>query len=452
MNASQRLETINEKANSLKNNIIQSKAEYNSKVVTYYVSNLGDDQNTGTSPDSPWRTIDRVNSQEIIGETNILFMRGDKWRGRIMCKSNTTYSAYGNPDDPKPLIIGSAQNYANSSLWEKTETPYVYRCTKKLSNVGIIAIDHSFNQHSFPESSKIVAIKKLNNCLENDLEFYSDLATNDLYLFSFFGNPGRRFLSIEIGERKHIFTVSDHDNVTIDNMDLRYTGGHAISASGGTKNLTVRNCDISWIGGCVHTSLGDGKSIQYGNAIEIYGPLDGFYVYNNYVHDIYDTAITFQFSVLDASIAMSNVEFHHNLVERCHWSIEWYNTPTPGYDRTVSNVSIYDNILRFGGYGWGSRYRRRRAALGQSCKLPETTDNFVFNNNICDRCTGVLISVHAGGDRFIEFKNNTFIQVKGRDLYETINNEIVPTDENSLDALIDNCQINPELIIIDSDM
>lgn len=452
MNVSQRLKSIDEQSDLLKSQILHSNSEYDINATTYYVSNSGDDSNPGTSPEFPWKTIDRVNSQEIIGKANVLFLRGNTWRGRIFCKSNVTYSAYGNPEDSKPLIVGSAQNYADPSLWEKTEIPYVFRCTKKLSNVGIIALDHCIKQSSFAECSEIVAIKKLNNKLENDLEFYSDLTTNDLYMYSFFGNPGRRFLSIEIGERSHIFTVSDHSNVTIDNLDLRYTGGHAISGSGGTNNLTVKNCNISWIGGSVHTGLGDGKSIQYGNAVEIYGPLNGFYVYNNYVREIYDTGLTFQFSVLDASISMNNVEFHHNLVERCHWSIEWYNTPTPGYERTVKNINIHDNIFRLGGYGWGSRYRRGRASLGQSCKLSENTENFVIENNIFDRCTGTLISVHAGGDRFIEFKHNTFIQVKNRDFYETINNEILSTDENSLDALIENYHINPELIIIDFDI
>ena len=449
MITSQSLSTIDEKAEMYKSNVYNSPSEYDNSLTTYYVSSYGDDLNDGTSPECPWKTINRVNRQEISGKTNILFLRGCKWRGKINCKSNVTYSAYGNIEDGKPIIMGSTQNYADTSLWEATDRPYIYHCTKKLGNVGIIALDHCLNQSSFPGCSEIVAIKKLNNNLENDLEFYSDLSTNDLYIFSFFGNPGRRFLSIEIGERCHIFTVSDHDNVTIDNFDLRYSGGHAISGSGGTENLTVRNCCVSWVGGSVHTGLGDGKSIQYGNAVEIYGPLNGFYVYNNYIREIYDTAITFQFSVLDASIFMSNIDFHHNLVERCHWSIEWYNTPTPGYVRKVTNVHIHDNILRFGGYGWGSRYRRRRAALGQSCKLPETTDNFVFENNIFDRCTGVLISVHTGGDRLIDFRHNTFVQVKDRDFYETVNDEIIPTDEDTFAALIDNFHTDPELIIVD---
>ena len=48
--------------------------------VSYYVSTDGDDSNDGLSPQSPWKTISKVNSAEGFGPgSKVLFRRGDVW-------------------------------------------------------------------------------------------------------------------------------------------------------------------------------------------------------------------------------------------------------------------------------------------------------------------------------------------------------------------------------------
>jgi hypothetical protein len=74
---------------------------------TFYVSNSGDDSNDGLSPQTPWRTISKVNSVNFLPGDAILFKRGDLWHNqRLKIQSGSkehhiTYSAYGEGKKPE---------------------------------------------------------------------------------------------------------------------------------------------------------------------------------------------------------------------------------------------------------------------------------------------------------------------------------------------------------------
>ena len=79
----------------------------------YYVSSsTGKDTNTGTSEDSAWRSLERVNKFfKLYPGDQVLFKRGDEWDGSLKVNSSGTeknpilYGAYGN--GPKPKFYGS---------------------------------------------------------------------------------------------------------------------------------------------------------------------------------------------------------------------------------------------------------------------------------------------------------------------------------------------------------
>lgn len=76
----------------------------------YYVSNDGDDSNNGTSPELPWRTLEKVNTFNFQPGDTICFKCGDMWRGQLFPKSgsgsgNVKYTSYGMGN--KPVILGS---------------------------------------------------------------------------------------------------------------------------------------------------------------------------------------------------------------------------------------------------------------------------------------------------------------------------------------------------------
>ena len=62
---------------------------------TYYVdSAAGLDSNAGTSPDHPWKSLDKVNASEFLPGDRILFKSGSAWQGQLAPKSS---GAEGSP-------------------------------------------------------------------------------------------------------------------------------------------------------------------------------------------------------------------------------------------------------------------------------------------------------------------------------------------------------------------
>jgi len=261
-----------------------------------------------------------------------------------------------------------------------------------------------------------------------DLQFYSELYGNvtgvgELYLYSKDGNPGERFSSIEIGERKDIVTGSAN-NVVIDNLSFKFTGAHGMGGAGGCKNRIVTNCIYSWLGGSI-LSLdfhGGGSPVFYGNAVEIYGACDGYYVENNWMYQIYDTAVTHQRSSSLGDCIQENIHYAKNLMEYVFWGIEFYNSPPSSaqlngaedtYTRITRNVTSEYNVLRLGGYGWGSIVRHRGSLLYCGSTLSENYDCYT-RYNIFDRAYGNLLNLPTNSNE--EIDKNIYIQHVGQRL------------------------------------
>ncbi len=408
----------------------------------YYISPNGNDENSGKTPQEPWQTLDKINAYPFAEGDAVLFERGGEWRGCITAQSGVTYADFGT--GALPVINGSAQNYAKPELWQATEHLNVWKCTEKLHNVGVIAFDHSNELGNYGEKYGTILFRAAADKafyearggrefdagdLSHDLQFFSDLKTDELFLYSEGGNPGERFSSVEIGEQKHLFKIGaqwrGHD-ITLDGLRFRYTGAHGVSGGGvGTYNITVRNCVFDWIGGSVLN-----RDALYGNAVEMYGEVRGFTVENNWCYQIFDTGITFQASSrCESDVNFADIVIRNNLVEYCHWAIEYYNQPyskgDASYARTVKNVLVENNTCRMGGMGWGLADRvdfvepgtaqAASATLLCSWGLPQKTESFVVRGNVFDRCKGFLglIQYLPGGDSQVAFSNNLYIQNAG---------------------------------------
>ncbi|MEO6869278.1 MAG: hypothetical protein ABI168_06520, partial [Ginsengibacter sp.] len=68
----------------------------------YYISNSGNDSNSGTTPSSPWQTLNKLNSfKDLSPGDNVYFKRGDSFVGSIVVNqsgstgSPITFGAYG---------------------------------------------------------------------------------------------------------------------------------------------------------------------------------------------------------------------------------------------------------------------------------------------------------------------------------------------------------------------
>jgi hypothetical protein len=94
----------------------------------YYLSASGNDNNSGTSPSSPWQSLDKLNSafSSFRPGDNIYLNRGDVFYGSINVTqsgssgSPITISAYGSGN--KPVVTGftsvNSWNNLGGNIWE----------------------------------------------------------------------------------------------------------------------------------------------------------------------------------------------------------------------------------------------------------------------------------------------------------------------------------------------
>ena len=92
----------------------------------FYVSSSGSDDNDGLSEKTPWKTLQKINSEfsnnTISKGDTILLKRGDTFRGNIEVKNyDILIGSYGDEKLSKPEIIGSPYDGAKEGEWTEVE-------------------------------------------------------------------------------------------------------------------------------------------------------------------------------------------------------------------------------------------------------------------------------------------------------------------------------------------
>jgi len=86
-------------------------AQAGDRLRTFYVDAMrGDDGGDGLTPETAWRSLDKVNKAPLRPGDRVLFRRGGVWRGQLVPQSGSadgaiTYGAFG--EGPKPALLGS---------------------------------------------------------------------------------------------------------------------------------------------------------------------------------------------------------------------------------------------------------------------------------------------------------------------------------------------------------
>lgn len=420
---------IDIKANLLRESILNAESDYKCEGTAYYVSNNGSDDNDGLSPATPWKTLEKASNFPYNAGDVILLERGSVFREtmRLKCE-HTTLSAYG--EGAKPQIIGSPKNYATPEDWEKTEYENVYVCTTRFkADVGNMVFNEGENYGLKQIIYNFGFMGDLSE-LKNDLEFYRNEETEEVFLYSI-GNPAERFNSIELCIHTSICVEADY--TTIDNICTKYNGGHSIG-SGTRRGLTVQNCEIGWVGGSIQYKTPEGVSVRFGNGIEIYVECFDFKVKNCYIYECYDAGVTHQyFQDAKRDIFMENIEYSNNLIENCVYSIEYALAKQTGANQHMHNVLIADNIMRNAGCGFGKqRPDKGGAAHIKSWETCNEAKNYVVKNNIFDRGEYKIIFIAAHEEESLpELIGNTYVQYEGRKFgrYSKTPSKLYYTDE-----------------------
>ena len=388
----------------------------------YYVSNRGNDNNNGLSPEKPIATISAVNRLSLKAGDVVYFERGGVWRGSIKAyTSGVSYSAYG--EGSKPEIYGSSHNYAEAGKWIETDVPNIYRYSEKVDkDVGNIIINSG-------EANGIKCVLEEKNGvtynrttdkrfdsyadLTGNLHFYHDSSkTKELYLYCTGGNPSDLYDSIEFAEGIDIVETKWSNNITIDNITFRYSGNFAVSALA-CDGLTVQNCEFYWIGGSIQYA-----STRFGNGVQIWGEAKNFTVDNCYFNQIYDAAVTFQFSgESNNEVHYDNIKFTNNVMEYCNYSVEYF------LDYGKNNANDFENFLISGNHMWYAGYGlcSQRPDKGQDAHIKswkhanQNKGNFIVSNNLFAIAKTYITETYSMNEnQGAQYDSNTYIQFLNR--------------------------------------
>jgi hypothetical protein len=469
---------IDKKADELKKKIMALQDQEPLSGAVYYVSAAGNDANDGLSPNTPWKTLKKVSEFDFPANSTVRFRRGDTFRGFIKTRQSVKYCAYG--EGEKPKLYGWEKNLADAKLWNLYDTDKnIWKLTEKILDCGTLV----FNEGE-KHSRKLIPSFRGGRFVcryDEEREFHvSDEMTEDLdifcnhdltltekpskgedfgipalswdtlgelYLRCDAGNPGEVFNSIEALTRRHMFFVGNNENVTIENLCIKYVGTHAISASS-TRGLNVTGCEIGWIGGAIQNYFGTdpnypegrrGSVTRFGNGVEIYGSCDNYMVNNCYIYQVYDAAITHQITTNGKRHELKNIKYTANLVENCVYSIEYFLDQNKGEDGSIiENCEIADNILRLSGYGWGQqRHNKHTPAHIKGWSYTNPARNFIIRDNVFDR--GAYRLIHTVAKKKVscpKMSGNIYIQAPGKSLglYGTNETELI-FDENAEDTI-----------------
>ncbi len=127
----------------------------------YYMSNKGNDTNSGKSAAQAWKTIERLNNQKLLPGDSVFFKSNDVFRGQIQVQYSgnkltpIVYKSYGKGSSP--VISGTVQitnwsAYKGNVLSAKT-TGQVFnlfvdnkmQINARYPNVGLLKMDGGYN-------------------------------------------------------------------------------------------------------------------------------------------------------------------------------------------------------------------------------------------------------------------------------------------------------------------
>ena len=372
----------------------------------YYVAADGKSTNSGKTKDDPI-SIDAVNGlkDKFIGKLKagdaVLFKRGDTFRisEAIDLEEGVGYGTYGT--GAKPVILGSLRDYADASIWTADETGDIWSVELGTEDAGNIV----FNNDT------LVGVRKATfEELKVDGDFYYDIEAGKLYLFLSQVNPGNYFDNIEISTTRILLqdlsgnsSSNYSEDITVENLSLKYATVLGMDFNY-SRNFYIAGCEIGWIGGAYFSDSGS----RYGNGIQFWREADNCVVESNYIYQIFDAAVTFQGSVTNV---YTELYFQTNLIEYCSMNFEFWGSSD---DTTMDGIYFEENILRFGGYGFGGTQRpgysyQGYILAGHHSYADEQIGTFSISNNIFDIANCNYVQATGMMDQ-LSFTGNTYYQ------------------------------------------
>ncbi|NOU62587.1 hypothetical protein GC096_00825 [Paenibacillus sp. LMG 31461] len=263
---------------------------------TYYVdASAGNNSNDGTSSETAWQTITKVNGVSLQPGDQVLFKRGEIWQGITLRPSSSgvdgnpiRYGSYGDPTSAKPIISGGSR----MDTWIGPDANGEYKKTG-LTGDGL--------RFTVLEDGKRLKGNHVDARLPGPTigsltpgSFVADSVTGSVYYKPSTGVANDHV--IEIASKNSNFALSSNGKsyLLLDGIDFRGGYDFALFIGTGSHHVTVQNSNIHGadragvrISGASYNQLLNNQIYDmnyFGIALE--GGAANNVISGNHVHDI----------------------------------------------------------------------------------------------------------------------------------------------------------------------
>ena len=349
----------------------------------YYVKNGGSDAAAGTSDETAWATVAKVNSCDLQPGDSVKFKCGGIWRELGVYiyppsgayNNHIVYTSYG--EGEKPLFVNAKNESLESdwvnvgtNLWRNTDNSFSTEVGNLIFNGGT-----SIGWRVF--SAELVNTQG---------RFFYDSANRWVLLYSV-GNPAVYYSDIECALKivSSVHVQQNRGYITIDGLAFRNNADGAVLTSSGSHNVIIRNCDMEMLGGRVAYS-----TTRLGNAITFWGNINNALVENNYINNMLDAGVSPQHQD-KLGMVVNNVRIRNNIIANCDMGFEfWYMNCSGVVDSVIVEHNTFFNS------GRGVFHAQKTSNVHQEDYYiawlhQMTVSNIIIRNNINYNSLGYVI-------------------------------------------------------------
>lgn len=365
----------------------------------YYVSNDGSNGNDGLSEETPWQTIEHVNSQSFSPGDAILFRAGNVWRDTLSITDSGSsedyiyYSRYGDGENPR--ILGSNQ----AEGWTETGTPNVWQAPGSFEDIR-----NYYGAEIFFVTGETIEWGSYQGLSELSHEFDWSWDSGTIYVYSP-ENPGDRYDSIEVPQRFAVVEIPDtqpQDYIVVDGIDMFFgwnVGFYSGYPAQEATDLIIRNCHIGYIGE-------KGGARAYG--LEVWH--SNMLIENCVITDCGRRGISVNVYLDGNSITIDNIIVRNNVFLRGQHTTSLDLSLSAGTGATVENVYFYNNYVDDSEIAW---------------TRGDETSNQIFTQN----SGGYLSEIYIYNNIFVHATARNIL-CEGGDTIHVWNNTIVGQNPN----------------------
>ena len=436
----------------------------------YYISNDGNDDNDGLTPETAWQTISKL-AQEAGGWERegvlkpgdaVFFRRGDIFRDQNfhLGTDGLTFSAYG--EGEKPIFTTSSENGSGGEKWEliydDNTGKKIWKFYRDMSDVSRLILNDGeaittriyefydgngyisceatgWWQHEAEGVTLLDTLLPLEDSMIEDLTIisrperfegwdYIDCGVGPLYLRCDSGNPGELYDSIEFTEyamSPNIYLCAS--DCVFDNISFRCNGKSYIQPDKWkeVQNTVIQNCEFAY-GGCTGTfyrEREDGALVVEVQGDGIYNIVRNTTIQNNYFHDGATSSVTYEGDNFDDKDAVDGY-FHY---------LDNVSLDTNGIrlDSTADALKFLDSVKVCGNQVWNTGSMDQGKLIyseGSLVLMPNNYDECVIEDNVFygtenGHAMNALLYIflydfEGAGYTRPQFGNNTYVQYEDR--------------------------------------